>query len=576
MEGNERLSIVIPTRNSCSYLQKLLESIQKQIIQQPSLVELVKIHIFDNDSNDGTAELVSTFDLPLIYRKNEKELSIVEQSFQGYEEVNGQYIWLVGDHDLLLDGALEIILTQLEKFEPDLLIHKIAGYESLVQMPLCFTSYQDFALFSQHYNPHLLLEHRLISANIIRKGCFDVEYARKHKRESYVHLMGIISGVKKCSGKIAYNEHQLLIVDDQQANVIDISIKNAQIILYLTWLKQEYDLKEIVPQRVVTDYHLRLNPSVPKVSILINFEMNQGMDVDENLRILNETIESILVQDYYHIEISVNSHCHMWSEYMNSPQLSQLYGKSVQYIQTPLHANYELIKQFLNGEYLLLMNAGECLIDQTYITSAVKIMITNKDIDISFANYSLLERPSNEISVEYGLNDIDIFPEQYCTKVNGKWLLSNYDKLWCRPCTTIFRQELFFGDVGRYIKNINKLMFPWMFVESNIAFHNKVVAKCPDEFERSRRNLTLESYSVVLEYIDLAVMNALVCDYPKEDLQKWREHTVKKYCLAIIHQADQDIELLMGLHGIAKKNGVAHLLHASMSEIARDFNRMTK
>ncbi|WP_378950534.1 glycosyltransferase family 2 protein [Pelosinus sp. sgz500959] len=575
MERKEKLSIAIPTRNCCLELTELLDSIQRQITQQPPLSELIKIHIFDNNSTDDTAELISTFDLPLIYKKNETEISIVDQIFQAYEEPTGQYIWIVGENDLLVDGAIEIILAQLEKFEPALLIFKMAGYQNLVQMPSCFTSYQDFVLFSQHYNPHLLLENMLISMNVIRKGCFDEQYARKYQQESHAHLRGIVSGVKKDCGKIVYNQQQMLHMRQQHGNVMGSSIGNLEKIIYLKWLKQEYDLRGIVPERVIADYNLRLYPLVPKVSILINFEMNENITVDENLKILNQTIESVLAQDYYYIEIIVNSHCYFWSEYMDFAREKQLYGKTVQYAEVPFEANYELVKQLLNGDYIMLMNVGEYLTDHTYITSAVKIMIANEDISISFANYSLLKGSSALIQEERGLDNIDIFSEQSCTKISGQWLFANYDKLWCRPCTTIFKQELFFGDLGRYLKNINKLMFPWMFVESNIAFHNKVVAKCPDEFEKSSGILTLESYSMTLEYIDLAVMNALVCDYPKEDLQKWRKDIVKKYCLGIIHQADQNIDILIGLYEVARKNGVAHLLHESMSEIARDFNRMT-
>jgi glycosyltransferase involved in cell wall biosynthesis len=100
-----RLSICIPTYNRASYLANCLNS----IISTKLRSELkFQVCVSDNHSTDATESIVraaqSTIEIK--YHKNPSNLGIPRNFLQVVSMADGDFIWLIGDDDLLMPNAI--------------------------------------------------------------------------------------------------------------------------------------------------------------------------------------------------------------------------------------------------------------------------------------------------------------------------------------------------------------------------------------------------------------------------------------------------------------------------------------
>jgi glycosyltransferase involved in cell wall biosynthesis len=100
-----KLSICIPTYNRANQLTNCLESIA--LNENHSLIEY-EVCVSDNFSDDNTEEVVKSFEnkIPISYVKNERNIGRVRNYLQVVSIAKGDFIWLLGDDDLLLPNAL--------------------------------------------------------------------------------------------------------------------------------------------------------------------------------------------------------------------------------------------------------------------------------------------------------------------------------------------------------------------------------------------------------------------------------------------------------------------------------------
>lgn len=105
------LSIAIPTYNRESCLKLLLDSICGQVSGEMS--PHVEVLVFDNCSTDGTRQLVQRY-LPghefLHYVRNDENIGPDANFRKAFLAATGTYFWLVGDDELLFDGAIGWLL----------------------------------------------------------------------------------------------------------------------------------------------------------------------------------------------------------------------------------------------------------------------------------------------------------------------------------------------------------------------------------------------------------------------------------------------------------------------------------
>lgn len=119
MTESLRLSICIATFKRADYIGQTLASIA------PQLREGVELVVFDGASPDHTEDVVSRFveaDARVRYIRAETN-SGIDQDFDAVVALaRGEHCWLFADDDLILPGAIDRVLEELEHSDPDVLV----------------------------------------------------------------------------------------------------------------------------------------------------------------------------------------------------------------------------------------------------------------------------------------------------------------------------------------------------------------------------------------------------------------------------------------------------------------------
>jgi len=121
------LTIAIPTYNRSRFLGELLGLLIPQLENEPS----VELLISDNASPDDTAEVVMRFcqNNPRFRTlRNAENIGSDANFLQCFREARGRYVWLVGDDDILVPGAIPQIVELLRDREYDLVFVRPHGF----------------------------------------------------------------------------------------------------------------------------------------------------------------------------------------------------------------------------------------------------------------------------------------------------------------------------------------------------------------------------------------------------------------------------------------------------------------
>lgn len=124
--GRKLLTIAIPTYNRARFLERLLRSIQPQLEEFQSLVEVL---IVDNASGDDTNKVVRPFldtGLPFRYIGNQSNIGMDANIRKCFIEATTEYVWIFGDDDVLTPNAVSRSLSFLKESEYAL-VH-VGGY----------------------------------------------------------------------------------------------------------------------------------------------------------------------------------------------------------------------------------------------------------------------------------------------------------------------------------------------------------------------------------------------------------------------------------------------------------------
>ena len=109
-----KLSICIPTYSRASLLDVCLATVLPQVADWAEHVECV---ICDNASTDATAEVVQRYaaEFPLRYVRNETNIGVLGNVTKVAGQLaKGEFVWLIGDDDCLMQGAVAQVLSVLE------------------------------------------------------------------------------------------------------------------------------------------------------------------------------------------------------------------------------------------------------------------------------------------------------------------------------------------------------------------------------------------------------------------------------------------------------------------------------
>jgi glycosyltransferase involved in cell wall biosynthesis len=133
--------------------------------------------IFDNASPDDTAVVVETFrrrGLALKYCRNETNVGADGNFIRCYEAARGEYVWIFGDDDIPLPGALKAVLGHLESRRYDLLYLKASAFKNRheVKVTAGFTGRLRECSSPAEFALRVATSLTFISANISRKSAF--------------------------------------------------------------------------------------------------------------------------------------------------------------------------------------------------------------------------------------------------------------------------------------------------------------------------------------------------------------------------------------------------------------------
>jgi len=208
-ESNAELSIVIPTWNRVDHLSALLNYLEKELASCSDLVTRIDFYVIDNASEDGTKEIVAQSKVPIIYRRHDHNIGGDKNIFWAYSEPKTSYVWVIGDDDLPNEGALLRTVDLLHEHRPGLLVlsHNIHAWTQLGQRygGHKFSNYRDF-IENGFISEFALMEHSLISSNIVHLGNFDQALnVAIQPYTFYPHMYAISGGLLKSGESVLFS-----------------------------------------------------------------------------------------------------------------------------------------------------------------------------------------------------------------------------------------------------------------------------------------------------------------------------------------------------------------------------------
>jgi abequosyltransferase len=107
------LTIAVPTYNRAAYLDLCLSQVCSQLTAYEELIEVL---VSNNCSTDATDEVVHKYiarGCPITYLKNTENIGPDRNFEQCYRKAKGKYLLIMGDDDVLLNGAIDKLLPIL-------------------------------------------------------------------------------------------------------------------------------------------------------------------------------------------------------------------------------------------------------------------------------------------------------------------------------------------------------------------------------------------------------------------------------------------------------------------------------
>ena len=105
------LSICIPTFNRPIKLENCLNSLALQTNKN------FEVCVSDNNSSYNVKKLINTFKkkLNIRFSKNNKNIGFAKNLLKSTSMARKEFIWLLGDDDLLINSAVDSLLKKIEK-----------------------------------------------------------------------------------------------------------------------------------------------------------------------------------------------------------------------------------------------------------------------------------------------------------------------------------------------------------------------------------------------------------------------------------------------------------------------------
>ncbi len=112
-----KLTIAIPTYNRVEYLIQCLESILSQITDE------VEVIVSDNCSEDSTEEIIKKqYFNQVKYYRHKQNVGMDLNFLNCLEKASGDYILIMSDDDIMIEGTVDKIIKVIDNDSPDFLM----------------------------------------------------------------------------------------------------------------------------------------------------------------------------------------------------------------------------------------------------------------------------------------------------------------------------------------------------------------------------------------------------------------------------------------------------------------------
>lgn len=122
------LTIAIPTYNGAAHLERLLESIFSQAFPKDE----VEVILVDNKSEDETISICKNFQDVTIFL-NDENLGADRNFAKCMELASGDYVWMIGDDDYIIDNSICAVLEKIDKYCPTAIFMNYSIFDSAKQ-----------------------------------------------------------------------------------------------------------------------------------------------------------------------------------------------------------------------------------------------------------------------------------------------------------------------------------------------------------------------------------------------------------------------------------------------------------
>ncbi len=174
-----RLTIAIPTFNRAQYLRRCLESV---IDAAGGLLVEIELLISDNGSTDETPEVIEEVceaGILIRYHHYEENRGPDWNILNCYTLAQGQYVWIVGDDDVLLQGSIGAVLALIRRQESGIIHVGVKPFrsESELEFQADRTASVDVLLVDDPYEYIQLVNFPVvfITSSIVNKAAVPVE-----------------------------------------------------------------------------------------------------------------------------------------------------------------------------------------------------------------------------------------------------------------------------------------------------------------------------------------------------------------------------------------------------------------
>ncbi len=192
------ISIAIPTYRRPRYLAEALEGITREVNDAGAAVEVI---VQDNASGDETKEVAESFsDLSVSYRSNESNLGPSENIVRACERCSGDYVFLLGDDDLIETGMLgRVIKGASSDNRPGVISGPVSHFLDGETSQTGRLSFRNARGEDYIIEPgglaveHMFARATMLSGLVLRRDLLDAEGARRHSNSLYpqIYLAGL-------------------------------------------------------------------------------------------------------------------------------------------------------------------------------------------------------------------------------------------------------------------------------------------------------------------------------------------------------------------------------------------------